>query len=111
MDNDIKHRNRDIVADDCYDLLDNKRSREYALAGLDDTNGTGVRQVHYARAGGEQVALVGKGLILVSNVPLSRHSNAVLTALEDRVLVIEHDPTDAEILALCRHLAKSPHLT
>ena len=109
VDNDSHHRNRHVVADDCYDLLADRRSREYALAALDDTNGTGIRQVHYRRQGDHQVARVGKGPILISNVPLSKHSNAVLTALEDRILVIEHDPTDGEILALCRVIAHTPN--
>jgi hypothetical protein len=68
----------------------------------------GVRQVNYGRQSEHQVALVGKGIIFISSVPLFQHSNAVLTALEDRVLVIEHDPTDDEIMALCRRIAHSP---
>jgi hypothetical protein len=108
VDNDAHHRNRHVVADDCYDLLADSRSREYALAALDDTNGSGVRQVHYRRQGDHQIARVGKGLILISNLPLSHHPNAVLTALEDRVLIFEHDPTDAEIVALCRAIATKP---
>ena len=109
LDNDTNHSNKHIVADNCYDVIADKRSREYALAALDDTNDNGIRQVDYRRQGDHQVARVGRGLIMISNLPLSQHSNAVLAAFEDRVLVIEHDPTDGEILALCRVIAHTPN--
>ena len=42
---------------------------------------------------------------MVSNVSLDEHKGAVLRAMQDRVIVLEHDPTDAEMWSLIYHVA------
>ena len=66
------------------------------------------RHISYTKQGVRKTAIFRKGIVLISNVGLEEHKSDVLRAMQDRVIVLEHDPTDAEMWALIYHVAKTP---
>ena len=108
--NGVNHANKHIVIDDVYETVANVRSRQYYLAALARPNGKMERPIRYTRQGQKATAIFGKGVVLIANCALSQHKNEVLQAMEDRVIVLEHDPTDAEIWALVYKIAEQRKL-
>lgn len=104
--NGVNHANKHIVIDDVYETVATARSRQYYLAALARPNGKMERTIMYTRNGHKAKAIYGKGIVLIANCPLSQHKNEVIQAMEDRVIVLEHDPTDAEVWALIYKIAE-----
>ena len=104
--NGVNHANKHIVIDDVYETVASVRSRQYYLAALARPNGKMERTIHYSRNGHKAKAIYGKGIVLIANCPLDQHKSEVLQAMEDRVIVLEHDPTDAEVWALIYRIAE-----
>ena len=104
--NGVNHANRHIVIDDVYETVASARSRQYYLAALARPNGKMERKIPYRRQGQTVAAIYGKGIVLIANCSLAQHKNEVLQAMEDRVIVLEHDPTDAEVWALVYKIAE-----
>ena len=104
--NGVNHANKHIIIDDVYETVATPRSRQYYLAALARPNGKMERPIHYSRQGQKVTAIYGKGMVLIANCPLAQHKNGVIQAMEDRVIVHEHDPTDAEVWALIYKIAE-----
>ena len=110
-ENGVNHANRHIIIDDVYEAVASNRSRQYYLAALARPNGKMERTITYTKQGVEKKAIFAKGIIRISNVSLDEHKGAVLRAMQDRVIVLEHDPTDAEMWALIYHVANTADTT
>jgi hypothetical protein len=108
--NGINKANKHIIIDDVYETVATARSRQYYLAALARPNGKMERTIPYNRHGQNAKATYGKGIVLIANCPLAQHKNEVLQAMEDRVIVLEHDPTDAELWALIYRIAEQQKL-
>jgi hypothetical protein len=104
--NGVNHANKHIIIDDVYETVATARSRQYYLAALARPNGKMERTISYSRNGHKAKAIYGKGIVLIANCPLAQHRSEVLQAMEDRVIVLEHDPTDAEVWALIYKIAE-----
>ena len=104
--NGVNHANRHIIIDDVYETIATARSRQYYLAALARPKGNMERKIPYAKEGVKKVAIYGKGIVLIANCPLAQHKNEVIQAMEDRVIVLEHDPADAEVWALIYKIAE-----
>jgi hypothetical protein len=63
------------------------------------------RLVRYKTAKGDVVVEFTGGIICISNLPLDGHHHDILSALNDRVFVINFEPSDAQIIALIEELA------
>ena len=106
-DNGVNHADRHIINDDVYESVASNRSCQYYLAALARPKGEMERAIAYTKQGVEEVAIFRRGIILIANIGLKEHKNEILRAMQDRVIVLEHDPTDAEMWALIYHVAKT----
>src|SRR5204862_5740784 len=66
---------------------------------------TGERVVTYQTHKGRRSVRFWGGIIAISNIALEGHQKEVLAALKDRVNVLQHDPTDEEMMALVSSIA------
>jgi len=107
-ENGDNHADRHLIIDDVYESVASNRSRQYYLAALARPKGNMKRHISYTKQGVRKTAIFRKGIVLISNVGLEDHKSEVLRAMQDRVIVLEHDPTDAETWALIYHVAKTP---
>lgn len=107
--NDANHLDRNLLLDDCGELFTPKcaRARQYLLKALGGKGGT-TRYIPYVSAKEERTVEFRRGIFAISNIPLARHNDNVLGALRDRVIVLNHEPTDVELVALMRHHAQEP---
>jgi hypothetical protein len=107
-------KNRHAVYDDCYSMLELKRTREYMLALLGKPrHGTkqqpdwpvcGLRETTYDRQGLHIKVRFLKSLMLISNAALQSHKSDILAALRARVRCIEHNPPNEELIAFIYYL-------
>jgi len=68
-------------------------------------DGSGTRQVRYKTAKGDREVSFDGAIIGISNLALDGHHSDVLRALKDRIHICHYEPTDLEIIALCRKIA------
>lgn len=100
-----EQHDRVIVLDDVSEIFDNKIALQLLLAALgNQPDEPGVRIVKYKRQGHEQTVRFTGGLILISNLEL--HAAPLLEALKSRVHYLHYNPTDEQIIALMRAIAR-----
>lgn len=98
-----ENADRVIVLDDISSIFCDTVAVELLLSALGNRNG--VRQVRYKTARHDRTVTFSGGIIALSNLSLESHGAGLLHALNDRIPVIRYEPTDAEIVALMRHVA------
>jgi hypothetical protein len=97
-----------LVLDDVSSILSQPVALQILLASLGSPpDGSRTRTVRYKSAKGDEVVRFLGGIIVITNLPLADHDNAVLGALRDRVHVIGYEPTDEQIEAFIYELAES----
>lgn len=101
-----QHSEHVIVLDDIPSLIKDRLAVQILLAALDGKPGHG-RKVDYKSKDRDEFFFFGGGIIAISNMPLA--SDPMARALESRMLTLEHEPTDDEIAAVMRELAKKGH--
>jgi flagellar capping protein FliD len=101
-----QHHDRVVVLDDVSSIFGQQVARQILLAALGNSHDGGRgREVRYKRAKLDEVIMFTGGIVAISNIDLTSHDDAVLNALKDRINVLNYDPTDEEVLALCRDIA------
>jgi DNA-binding transcriptional ArsR family regulator len=102
-----ENHSRTIVLDDVASIFSQPTALQLLLAALGNPhNRSGIRNVRYKTAKGDQVIPFTGGIVAVSNLPLAGHGHEVLAALSDRVYVIAFEPPDEQICALIERLAE-----
>ena len=100
-----ENSNRIIVIDDINSIFNAPISLQLLLAALGNGHdGSGTRYVRHKTAKGDRVVAFDGAIIGVSNLALDGHHSDVLRALKDRIHVCHYEPTDQEIIALCRQI-------
>jgi hypothetical protein len=97
-----EHPEHIIVLDDIASLFKNDQAVQILLAALDGKPGE-PRVVTYKSADVELKVLFSGAIIAISNIPL--RSDPLARALGSRIVVLDHEPSDAEIAAFIRNLA------
>lgn len=92
-----------LVLDDVTELFTKVEAQQIFLAALDGEPGK-RRPVTYVSNNDQRTVQFSGGIIAISNMPLRR--DPVLNALKSRVIPLEFEPTDEQIAAFMRHLAK-----
>lgn len=101
-----ENSNRIIVIDDINSIFNAPISLQLLLAALGNGHdGSGVRHVRHKTAKGDRVVAFDGAIIGVSNLALDGHHSDALRALKDRIHVCHYEPTDLEVVALCRQIA------
>lgn len=101
-----ENRDRVIVLDDVSAIFNQPIALQLLMAALGSRHdGSQVRLVRYKTAKGDVVVPFTGGIICISNLPLEGHHHEVLAALNDRVFVINFEPSDEQIVALLEELA------
>ncbi len=101
-----ENRDRVIVLDDVSAIFNQPIALQLLMAALGSRHdGSGVRHVRYKTAKGDVVVDFTGGIICISNLPLDGHHNEILGALNDRIFVINFEPSDNQIIALIESLA------
>lgn len=94
------------VFDDVTSLLESPIALQILLAALGSPHdGSRERLVTYTTAKGDERFYFTGGVILLSNLDLAGHHGPVLSALRDRVHVVEYAPTYEEVVAKIRDIA------
>lgn len=100
------NHDRVIVLDDVSSIFNQPIALQLLLAALGNRHdSSGVRRVRHTTAKSDSVVDFTGGIICISNLPLKSHSNEVIKALEDRVYVINYEPSEEQIIALIEHIA------
>jgi phage N-6-adenine-methyltransferase len=103
----LENRDRVIVLDDVSAIFNQPIALQILLGALGNRHDdTGVRNVRYKTARGDEVVAFSGGIIGISNLRISGHKNEVIRALNDRVFSINYDPSDNQIVALMLALAR-----
>ncbi|QDT91724.1 hypothetical protein [Gimesia algae] len=101
-----ENRDRVIVLDDVSAIFNQPIALQLLMAALGSRHDeSGGRYVRYKTAKGDVVVDFTGGIICISNLPLKGHHNEILSALNDRVFVINFEPKDEQIIALLEMLA------
>lgn len=97
-----------IVLDDVSALFRQQQALQILLAacGMPHDGGR-TRMVRYKTRHGDDVVGFKGSIVAISNLSLLQHNREVLNALNDRVQVLEYDPTDEEIEAVIFDIAKT----
>lgn len=98
-----EHPDHIIVLDDIVSLFNNDQTMQILMAALDGEP-TKPRSVKYRTKDTKQTVLFTGAVIAISNIPL--RSDPLARALGSRIAILEHEPSDAEIAAFIRKLAK-----
>ncbi len=102
----VENRDRVIVMDDVTSLFNQPIALQLLLAALGNPHdGSKARQVRYKTAKGDVVVPFSGGVVGISNLPLAGHHSEVLSALRDRIHVINYEPSDEHIIALINKIA------
>lgn len=96
-----EHPEHLLVLDDVGGLFENRTALLILLAALDGQPGVPRELVYQTKANTEKVLFQG-GVIAISNLPL--RTDPIAKALGSRIVVLEHEPTDAEVAAFMRAL-------
>jgi len=84
-----------IVLDDVSMIFKQPRALHILLAALGTPHdGSRTRTVRYKKGGDDRTVFFDGGIIAISNLALSGHSNEVLEALQDRVHAMSFEPSD-----------------
>lgn len=103
-----ENRDRAIVLDDVSAIFNQPIALQLLMAALGSRHdGSGVRYVRHKTANGDTVVDFTGGIICISNLPLKGHHDEILSALNDRVFVINFEPSDEQIIALLEVLASN----
>lgn len=101
-----ENRDRIIILDDVSAIFNQPIALQLLLAALGNGHDfSGVRVVRYKTAKGDRTVQFTGSIIALSNLALSGHHETILPALRDRIQVLHYDPSDEQIIALCRHIA------
>lgn len=101
-----ENRDRIIVLDDVSAIFNQPIALQLLLAALGNGHDpSGVRVVRYKTAKEDRTVQFSGAIVALSNLALSGHHETILPALRDRIQVIHYDPSDEQIVALCRHIA------
>ncbi|MCE9560581.1 MAG: hypothetical protein K8U57_00870, partial [Planctomycetes bacterium] len=101
-----EYPDRVIVLDDVSALFNQPIALQLLIAALGQSHdGTKIRQVTHKTAKETKIVKFSGGVICLSNLPLDGHHKAVLTALRDRVVVVNYSPSEEQITALIYRLA------
>jgi hypothetical protein len=101
-----ENRDRVIVLDDLISFFTQPISLQLLLAALGNPHdGSKARNVRHKTARGDVVIPFTGGVIGISNLPLAGHHSEVLAALQDRIHVINYEPSDEHIIALINKIA------
>lgn len=98
-----EHPGKILVLDDVSSLFESTSAVQILLAALG--NQPGGRKVRYKTARVDRVVDFTGGVIAISNLALIGHQTRLLQALQDRIHVIQYEPTDEQVISLMRHLA------
>jgi hypothetical protein len=98
-----EHPEHVLVLDDIGSLFKNEQALQILLAALDGDPGE-PRLVSYKSKDEDLQVWFSGGIIAISNIAL-RH-DPLARALGSRIASLEHEPTDDEIAAFMRHLAR-----
>ncbi len=95
-----------IVLDDVSTIFEKPLALQFFLAALGNPHDESrVRPVRYKTALGDRVTYFEGSIIAISNLALNGHNSNVIQALQDRIHVLEYEPSDAEIEAQIYHIA------
>jgi hypothetical protein len=101
-----ENRDRVLVLDDVTSLFSQPIALQLLLAALGNPHdGTKARYVRYKTAKGDIAVPFTGGVIGISNLPLEGHHPEVLSALRDRIHVINFEPSDEHVIALIHKIA------
>jgi len=101
-----ENRDRIIVLDDVSAIFNQPIALQLLLAALGNGHdASGVRVVRYKSAKGDRTVHFSGAIVALSNLSLSGHHETILPALRDRMQVIHYDPSDEQVVALCRHIS------
>lgn len=99
---------RTIVLDDVTEIFRHPQALQIFLAALGTPHdGSRERLIRYKTANDNRTVRFTGGIVAISNLTLTGTTNAVVTALRDRVHMIEYDPSDEQILAQINQIAAS----
>ena len=102
-----ENRDRITVLDDMASLFNQPIALQFLLAALGRQNvSQAIRYIRHKTANGERVVPFTGGIVALSNLPLSGHHHEILAALNDRIFVIEFEPSDEQICAVINELAR-----
>jgi hypothetical protein len=103
-----ENHDRTIVLDDVTEIFSKPQALQIFLAALGTPHdGSRERLIRYKTANDNRTVRFTGGIVAISNLTLTGATNAVVSALRDRVHMIEYDPTDEQILAQINQIAAS----
>lgn len=101
------HRDSTIILDDVSSIFNQPIALQILLAALGTPHsGSRVRIVRHTTANGDFAVPFAGEIIAISNLTLDGHHNEVLAALRSRVFCISYEPTDEEMIASIKDIAK-----
>ena len=99
-----EHPDRTLVLDDVGGLFDNRAALLILLAALDGRPDV-PREITYQTKTNTDKLMFRGGVIAISNLPL--RNDPIAKALGNRIVILEHEPSDAEVAAFMRHLVEA----
>lgn len=101
-----EHPEHVLVLDDISTLFGKDEALQILMAALDGVPGQ-PRRVSYKTKDARITVEFRGGIIAISNLPL--HNDPLARALGSRIVVLEHEPADEELLAFMYRLAAVGH--
>jgi len=96
------HREHILVLDDIGTLFKQEQAMQILMAALDGSPKE-PRLVTYKSKDRDEKVLFAGGIVAISNIPL--RCDPLAQAFASRAVVLDHDPTDEEMIAFLRNLA------
>lgn len=96
-----EHPEHTLVLDDVGGLFDSRAALLILLAALDGRPDLPREITYQTKTSTEKLQFRG-GVIAISNLPL--RNDPIAKALGNRIVILEHEPSDAEVAAFMRHL-------
>jgi hypothetical protein len=101
-----EHPEHTIVLDDIVTLFRHKQALQVLMAALDG-DPKQPRIITYNTKNEDRKVEFAGGIVAISNMPLQ--TDPLAQAVESRVVLLEHEPSDPEIAAFMRQLARNGH--
>lgn len=96
------HPEHVVVLDDITSLFKNSQAMQVFLAALDGQPGEPRLVTYKSKDKNERIWFSG-AVIAISNIPL--RCDPLARALGSRIVVLEHEPSDEDVVAFMKHLA------
>ncbi len=101
-----ENSDRVLVLDDVSSLFNQAIALQLLLAALGTSHdGSRTRKVRHKTAKGDQIVHFSGSIVAISNLPLAGHNKQVMEALNDRIYVVNYDPSDEQLLAQIQKIA------